>query len=73
MLDVYVDGDACPVKDEVYRVALRHELKVYVVSDGVLRASAPAEVLLRDEHIAMHKGAAIHKIVTRQDGHADDL
>jgi len=44
MLDVYVDGDACPVKDEVYRVALRHDLKVYVVSDGPLRASAPGRV-----------------------------
>jgi uncharacterized protein YaiI (UPF0178 family) len=38
VLDVYVDGDACPVKDEVYRVAARHDLKVYVVSDGALRA-----------------------------------
>jgi len=44
MLDLYVDGDACPVKDEVYRVALRHDLKVYVVSDGALRASAPGRV-----------------------------
>jgi len=44
MLDIYVDGDACPVKDEVYRVALRHDLKVYVVSDGALRASAPGRV-----------------------------
>ena len=44
MLDVYVDGDACPVKDEVYRVALRHDLKVYVVSDGPLRAAARGRV-----------------------------
>jgi uncharacterized protein YaiI (UPF0178 family) len=44
MLDVYVDGDACPVKDEVYRVAARHDLKVYVVSDGPLRAFAPGRV-----------------------------
>ena len=44
MLDVYVDGDACPVKDEVYRVALRHDLKVYVVSDGPLRADAKGRV-----------------------------
>jgi len=44
MLDVYVDGDACPVKDEVYRVAARHDLKVYVVSDGSLRATAPGRV-----------------------------
>lgn len=44
MLDVFVDGDACPVKDEVYRVAGRHELKVYVVSDGPLRNTAPGRV-----------------------------
>jgi len=41
---IYVDGDACPVKDEVYRVALRHDLKVFVVSDAPLRASAPGRV-----------------------------
>ena len=44
MLDVYVDGDACPVKEAVYRVAARHDLKVYVVSDGALRAAAPGRV-----------------------------
>src|SRR5262245_18156499 len=44
MLDLYVDGDACPVKDEVYRVALRHDLKVYVVSDAPLRKAAPGRV-----------------------------
>ena len=44
MLDIYVDGDACPVKNEVYRVALRHDLKVFVVSDGPLRAAAPGRV-----------------------------
>ena len=44
MLDLYVDGDACPVKDEVYRVAARHDLKVYVVSDGPLRGGAKGRV-----------------------------
>jgi uncharacterized protein YaiI (UPF0178 family) len=44
MLDIYVDGDACPVKDEVYRVAARHDVKVYVVSDGTLRAGAKGRV-----------------------------
>jgi hypothetical protein len=44
MLDIFVDGDACPVKDEVYRVAARHDLKVYVVSDGPLRAKAVGRV-----------------------------
>ena len=44
MLDLYVDGDACPVKDEVYRVAARHDLKVYVVADGPLRTSVRGRV-----------------------------
>lgn len=33
---IYVDADACPVKDEVYRVAARYRLHVYVVSNGFL-------------------------------------
>ena len=37
MLEIYVDGDACPVKEEIYRAALRHDLKVYVVSNAPLR------------------------------------
>ena len=32
--DIYVDGDACPVREEVYRVAGRLGLQVYVVSNG---------------------------------------
>ena len=34
---IYIDADACPVKDETYRVAERHGLKVYVVSNGGIR------------------------------------
>ena len=37
MIEIYVDADACPVKDEVERVATRHGLKTYMVSDGGLR------------------------------------
>jgi uncharacterized protein YaiI (UPF0178 family) len=37
VLEIYVDGDACPVKDEVYRVAGRYGLKVKVVANGWLR------------------------------------
>jgi uncharacterized protein YaiI (UPF0178 family) len=37
LLDVYIDADACPVKDEVYRVAGRYGLKVVVVANGWLR------------------------------------
>ena len=37
MNTIYIDADACPVKDETYRVAERHCLKVYVVSNGGIR------------------------------------
>ena len=36
---VYVDADACPVKDEAERVASRHGAKVYLVSNGGIRPS----------------------------------
>lgn len=37
MLDLYVDADACPVKSEVYRVAQRYGLKVFVVANSWMR------------------------------------
>jgi uncharacterized protein len=33
MLTIYVDADACPVKDEVYKVADRYKLNVFLVSN----------------------------------------
>ena len=38
-MSIYVDADACPVKDETIRVAARHGLKTYLVSDGGIRPS----------------------------------
>ena len=35
-ITIYVDADACPVKDEVYRVAGRHGLKTFVVSNSYI-------------------------------------
>ena len=37
MTVIYIDADACPVKDEVYRVAGRYGLQVYVVSNSWIR------------------------------------
>jgi uncharacterized protein YaiI (UPF0178 family) len=34
---VLVDADACPVKDEVYKVAWRHEVPVVIVSNSWMR------------------------------------
>jgi uncharacterized protein YaiI (UPF0178 family) len=43
-LTLYIDGDACPVKDEVYRIALKNGLKVYVACHSALRAPAKGRV-----------------------------
>lgn len=34
---IYVDADACPVKDEIYRVAARHGVPVFVVAGAFIR------------------------------------
>lgn len=36
---IYVDADACPVKAEAEKVATRHKVKMFVVSNGGLRPS----------------------------------
>lgn len=36
---IFIDGDACPVKDEALKVAARHHLPVVIVSNGGLRPS----------------------------------
>jgi uncharacterized protein len=36
-LSILVDADACPVKDEIYRVAARHGLRVVVVANSFMR------------------------------------
>ena len=38
-MSLYVDADACPVKDEVERVGTRHGLRMFIVSNGGLRPS----------------------------------
>lgn len=37
MTRLFIDADACPVKDEALRVAERHKLRVYIVSNGGIR------------------------------------
>jgi uncharacterized protein YaiI (UPF0178 family) len=45
MLTIFVDADACPVKDEIYRVARRYALQVVVVSNTDLRV--PHDLLIK--------------------------
>ncbi len=35
--DIYVDGDGCPFKEEIYRVAKRYDLNVFMVCNSELR------------------------------------
>ncbi|MEE8439116.1 MAG: YaiI/YqxD family protein [Micropepsaceae bacterium] len=56
MPQIYVDGDACPVKAEVERVASRHGLQVYIVSNGGIRPSA--NPLMRQVTVAEGADAA---------------
>ncbi|MES2289362.1 MAG: YaiI/YqxD family protein [Pseudomonadota bacterium] len=36
-LQILVDADACPVKEEIYKVALRHAVPVKIVSNSAFR------------------------------------
>lgn len=44
MLTVYIDGDACPVKEEALRVAERHDLDVFLVSNSWLMIQVSPKV-----------------------------
>ncbi|MFW6299813.1 MAG: YaiI/YqxD family protein [Oceanicaulis sp.] len=50
-MTLYIDADACPVKDEAIRVAERHHTEVKLVCDGGLRRpqSAWAELVIVPE------------------------
>jgi len=62
---IYVDADACPVKDEIYKVAARHSLPVIVVAAGFIRV--PRDPMI--ERVAAGSGmdAADDWIVERAD------
>jgi hypothetical protein len=53
LLEIFVDADACPVKDEIERVADRHGLIVHMVSNGGMRPSAHP----RFRHVTVAAGA----------------
>ncbi|MGC9519595.1 MAG: YaiI/YqxD family protein [Desulfuromonadaceae bacterium] len=63
MLHIYIDADACPMKQEVYRVAKRYQLKVTLVANSWMRVPAGQGVVLEvvdagpdvaDDWIAAH-------------------
>lgn len=44
MIQILIDADACPVKEETYKVALRHDVPVVVVSNSHLRIPAHPQI-----------------------------
>jgi len=56
MTTLYIDADACPVKDEVVRVAERHGMQVVFVSNSGIRVGD--HPLLRSVVVGNHPDAA---------------
>lgn len=65
--NLYIDADACPVKEEAYRVARRHKLKVILVANSHMRTPIDERIELvvvgggldvADDWIAEHAGVA---------------
>ena len=51
-IEILIDADACPVKDETYKVALRYQVPVTLVSNSFLRV--PAHPLIK--HVTVSDG-----------------
>jgi uncharacterized protein YaiI (UPF0178 family) len=67
-ITIYIDADACPVKNEVYRVAERHGLNVIVVSNAPIavprepwieRVVVSAGMDKADDYIAEHSAKGV--------------
>lgn len=74
MLNIFVDADACPVKNEVYRVASRYRLNVTLVANSWMRIPNERRIVLEvvedgldaaDDWIAEH--VEPHDIVVTAD------
>lgn len=63
MTTLYVDGDACPVREEVFRVATRRDLPVVIVSNGARAARPSGLPNVRDVLVAEGADAADDWIV----------
>ncbi len=63
MLKLFVDGDSCPVKDEILKISMRHNLEVFLVSNRwstaqmgprVHKILVPSEADAADNWIVQH-------------------
>ena len=60
---IFVDADACPVKPEIYRVAERYGLRVFVVANAFM--AVPRSDLIERVIVAEGPDAADHWIAER--------
>ena len=60
---VLVDADACPVKDEIYRVAARHGLHIAIVANAPI--AVPRDSSIRRVHVAAGPDVADDWIAAR--------
>lgn len=67
-LRILVDADACPVKEEVYKVALRHQTGVMIVTNGGVRI--PDHPLISRQIVSDAFDAADDFIAEKADAHA---
>jgi uncharacterized protein YaiI (UPF0178 family) len=65
---IFVDADACPVKQEVYRVAERHRTRVYVVANSPIQV--PRDPLVERVTVGSSLDAADNWIAERVDATA---
>jgi uncharacterized protein YaiI (UPF0178 family) len=67
-IKILVDADACPVKGEVYRVAERHGVRVYVVANSPIQV--PRDSLIERVTVGSSSDAADDWIAERADAGA---
>jgi uncharacterized protein len=63
IIEIFVDADACPVKDETYKVAARHGVKTWVVANSWI--NVPREPLIERMVVAQGPDVADDWIAER--------
>ncbi len=69
MLVIYIDGDGCSVKEEVYKVAGRYQMKVFVVANSAMRI--PMDPLV--ELVVVEQGLDVADTWIAERCEADDI
>ncbi|MFZ3229503.1 MAG: YaiI/YqxD family protein [Pseudobdellovibrio sp.] len=47
MLNIYIDADACPVKEETYKVANRYQLNVFVIANQYIQVPLDSKIEMK--------------------------